>query len=401
MKNLIIISLLSVCINAQTLLNETFGNFVINDDSARLSLVFDDTYLSANAIGAIDSLHNDWSGTIADGKIVRNGWSNYQNMLDSLVSGSPLYFGGKTLAFDGVDAWLQILAANATALNMGAIDEFTIVCVFKLRGAFTTDAHQYGIFSKERGILTDVGYVFYLRDGGTYKGIRAFGHDGSTNFQFAPAINQSANIKDDDYHVLVYTYTPTSRKYFLDGVEVGSETTSMGSLSNSRNVHLMSIMDSANNNPILFFNGWVSQIFLTDRAVTNIKDLGYLANGWKSLNGGVTRSDWQFHQGVVNDTIYYNTPLTAGSWTVSLSDSAASGVSYEVLTGADATTWTTLATGTTGTSWGSKSYSGTGSGYIAVSVASGTAFFDDLIVTRGNNNKFKYNKHSIHSTYLK
>jgi len=116
-----------------------------------------------------------------------------------------------------------------------------------------------------------------------------------------------------------------------------------------------------------------------------VAEIGYKPEGWVGLGSDVTayvRPNWQFALGFTGaDTVYYGTALTTGSWSISIDDSAASGVNYTILTSADASTWTTLASGTTGTTWGTKSYSGTGSGYIGIAVASGTAYFDNLIVS--------------------
>lgn len=119
-----------------------------------------------------------------------------------------------------------------------------------------------------------------------------------------------------------------------------------------------------------------------------IAEIGYKPEGWVGFGADVTiylRPNWQFALGFTGaDTVYYGTALTAGNWSISIQDSAASGVDYKILTSPDPSmpnSWGTLAEGTTGTTWGTKSYSGTGSGYIGIAIASGTAYFDNLTVT--------------------
>ena len=353
---------LSFSLNAQILLNESFSDFRLSAlDSTKLLLDFSRSDFQA-----------DQSPTEAT-FVVGGGLG------DSLIA-SILLADNYGVYFDASNDTMYNLA-NEDVWDFGTSD-FTVECFWKPLVVSPAD-----VMLMTKRNVSATGFEFSIYNGTQYSVIR----NGVANI--ATGVSVSAGT---DYY--------TASRFDRDSNLI---TNLNWGLDNTQNISAYSAVDLTNAFPLAigmeakaptltlsrriksyFYTVRITKRLLTDREVS---EAGRLAKNWISLSGGVTRDGWLFSQGVVNDTIYYKTALTAGSWTITLSDSAASGVSYEVLTSADATTWATLASGTTGTSWGSKSYSGTGTGYLAIAVASGTAFFDDLVVRLAGGEKEKYN----------
>ena len=356
----VLILLFSVTLNAQTLLNETFNNFF----PELPAFTGFELWLVENANNPVGNYLQDLNGDVSD---FTGGGG-----IGTFNGGSVLKSGANSLYFDGTDDYLQtVYDADHTLVS-----NFTILAIIKPSNLTQTNKYFLSRSGQDYNLLWE-----YVNNSVEFYASGATGDDPRTGTSLL-----FTNVST--HHVIAYTYDGSNQIGYLDGVQ-SFDSAKTFSLKNSLSFLRIGQSSSSSNQ----FQGNIEYMVIAKSAFTSqqIKEVGFLANNWMSLNGGVTRSGFGYNQGVVSDTIYYNTALTAGSWTITLSDSAASGVSYEVLTSADAATWTTLATGTTGTSWGSKSYSGTGTGYIAISVASGTAFFDDLVVSSEGGKKTKYN----------
>lgn len=382
MKYLFLLLAITNCSFAQTILSERFNNFLnFPTDSLQLLCVFDNTYVSTVALS--DSVGFDLSGN--NRNLTFTGGSAWR---DSLILDNPLYSGGNALRMTGNTHHWGI--ASASFANPGEND-FSVIYWFIKRNDLDFPFTGHGWFSNG-------GWAIQAHSGGLQLGVKAKNTSGT--IYTSNYTNTYASLTDDVHQVVsVFNRTSDKLESYLDGDSALADVDISGNFSLTSPLE---IQYQTNAGPVGFNLGVIAfAIYNRKLTAQEIKQNYALASGWVSKNDGVIRANFGFNQGIVNDTIYYNTALASGSWTITLSDSAASGVNYEVLTSSDATAWTTLASGTTGTAWGSKSYIGTGTGYIAIAVASGTAFFDDLIVTRGNNNKFKYNKNSIYSTYLK
>ena len=383
----ILFLMLTVTLNAQILLNETFSDFVRTGDANITALwVLDSVYAASKSKSLVSDMVNAHTLT------ANNMSTNYA---DERQSGSPVYSGGEHIDFTAASQeWFSIADVNAADFEPGT-GAYTVEAIIRYEGDFSTSSHQHPYFSKGSGNQLNDSYYYNLRAGSFYKGLLYRAGDGVDGADTAPASDLTSLLNDNDWHVVtiahniggnIYIYVDRVLRNTIDASSITPVTGSSSSLK-------IGAVGGTVNDPVFWTDQDIAAIRYSGivRDSISVAEFGYLANGWNSLNGGVTRSFGEFVQGIANDTIYYNTALTDGSWTITLSDSAASGVNYEVLTSADAATWTTLATGTTGTSWGSKSYSGTGTGYVAIAVASGTAFFDNLVVSLAGGEKKKYN----------
>ena len=356
--------ILTFAASGQSLLNENFSRFQLkNDSNVQLLLRASNTANEDLGKNGIDFTAGNFSTLFAD----------------ELVSGSPSIALGSVLQFHK-----DSLTYFQTATNLDSIVPLTSNFTLDIVAKFEAATGPYGYLFSLGNTYANTGYEVFV-----YVGAGANDATFRVRNETTSASAISTTYNDGSWHIFTAMREGDSLKVYVDGVLSGSATGVNGwNISRETGLRIGSRVDGFYYATFKMSEMRYSSIARDKR---ERKESFYLADNWVSLNGGVTRAGLGFHQGIVNDTIYYNTSLTAGNWNVSISDSAASGVSYEVLTSADAATWATLASGTTGTSWGSKSYSGTGTGYLAIAVASGTAFFDDLVVRLAGGEKEKYN----------
>lgn len=281
---------------------------------------------------------------------------------------NPLYLNGNSLNFAG---GTQALDDNGAAITD---DFYGCKIVFNPAAAVNNATSAQHVLHLEGSFF---GLAFGAASGTVTNEVVLL-TDASSNRSYWATTDASAIT--DAWHVLIMQWDGAKYQVWLDGAEQTTSTTGTPAVLAMDTDFRIGIR-ADNTLPYL---GNISQVTLYDAQLTDqdVNEETFAPKNWKSLNGGFTRDSFGFHLGAVNDTVYYVGGLTSGTWTVSLKDSAGSAVSYKVLTSTNKITWTTLATGATNTSWTTKSYSGSGNNYIAIAVASGTAFFDDLVVTK-------------------
>lgn len=351
----------------QTYLTETFSKFLI-DTSATHTWIFDSTFHADTDGKAVTA--DLGSGTAIT--LTANG-SPALN-----VTGSPIYDGGKVFKSDGTDDHFWVAAAGAGDLNLSDND-FTIAFFFKIH---TDPAANIYIINKRAGTpyynitqrASDDNLLIELRDASTQK-IGAFGALDFTSWYYIAVVRTST---PGDSVVRVY----------LNGASVGTpiDVTGHGTLDNANNFAICVFGGNAGTSSSYPLS--IAQVVVHKDAwsAKKIKEEGYLADGWATYGNdvpGITRSSFAFHQGIIADTVYYNTAITADRWKITVNvDGAAGGESLKVLTSADKSTWSTIGTITATTTATNYSVIGTGLGYIGFGLTSGTVYIDDVTVEK-------------------
>jgi len=351
--------LLTFFSNAQTIIfSDNFSNLINNRLTAKTShfWVQDSQWVADNSTTIF--VDQEGSTTLTEGAANWPAWS----------LSDPVYSGGNTLNFAG--SGQALTASTAPTDNL-----YAFMAVVRPTSIVNAGATAQQLLHLEGGFY---GVEFGASSAGVTNEIVLLTTDGTSSRNYWASATDS--ISAQVWHVLIMQWDGAKYQVWLDGAEKTTSTTGTPAVL-AMDTNFRIGLKADNTRPLLGNLALVKlyDVQLTD---TDVKNETFLGRKWVSLNGGVTRTSFStYDMGVVSDTVYFDSLLTAGTWSISIQDSAGSGVAYEILTSTDKSTWSTLATGTTGTTWGTKTYSGTGSGYIGISVASGTAFFDNLTVT--------------------
>jgi len=358
--------LFTLFLNAQTvLLNETFSNFFSPSDTANSFgyWVLNPEWRALYG-GENDSLTEDLSPFGND--LTVGNWASYAAMLDSCKSGSMALSGGTSLKFTGGTTKHYLYTTTGTGVAR-ANGSWTMLFIWNpaVTGTARKQILMFGAETAAQGA-----WVYHNSSNTMDFDLSATaGPNGVTNF-----------TQNNWYQGSVGNSSGTIQMYLSGATE--STSASMSPNITSGQIGIGHANSSIGQTWGMTGRIEVCKLLKGTPSVKTMKEFGFLAAGWASLKGGVSRVSFGYYQGLTGaDTIYYGTPLTAGSWSISIDDSAASEVGYSILTSSDKSTWSTLGSGTTGTSWGTKTYSGTGLGYIGIAIASGTAYFDNLTVT--------------------
>lgn len=358
----ILILLLSVFSYAQTtLLSDDFGNRIHIDDAVGFWVLIPE-YHSGEATGK--SMVQDLAGS---NNMSLGGWSTVEQMADSAYTASPYYDGGNGVHFDGAASYLYIGSGATTPFKPGTGD-FTIEVAYKLDDR--TNENIVSLRDVSSGwwnVVVTNNNLFSLYSSANSPVIRetAVAISADTDYHFISAADRDGNLVTWRNAASANSLSITD---FADDNIAPSSELRIGRQGNGDNYA----------NGVIHFVGYYDSVLPTN----TIKDHQTLPAGWKSLNGGGSRPGTVFCLGASSDTVYYASTITSGAWNISIKDSAASAVAYKILTSSNLLTWSEIASGTTGTSWQTKTYSGTGLSYIAIAVPSGTAYFDDLSITR-------------------
>ncbi len=291
MKSLLFLLIIPFLLFSQSLIDERFNNFIKSSDGNTVGYwVFDNVY-HANYRNDITANGHDLSLS-----------SNFSDSTQ-FEQGSILYENGNVLRFDGVDDYYYIPNASATAFNPGTGD-MTIEIWIKTGSDVTTSQTliikrvypNWYLLKIQNGILTFALYEDYATaKGGTVTKsvsvntiyyIVAKKYNDGVNDQIALKINNS-----------VYT----------------TSSFSLGTLNISNNGDfLIGAYKDGTGSVVNYFNGYIysvrySNYNLSEKEANNRYAS---ANNWSSKNGLVLRSNWEFYQGVSNDTLYASIPDT-------------------------------------------------------------------------------------------
>jgi len=341
----------------QTLFTETFNSFTPDTAGAMYVLILDSVYHAVNATGLAEN--QDLKG---DYNFTATGFS--AGFDTETTDGSILYSGGKFLTFNSDN-----LDNTSSDLDPGTGD-WTIQIWVK------TSANTGNLMlfndrtSGAAGYQVDFnGNVIraYFLDGGALNTARTFSTN--TNYYITAVYNRDGNLS-------LQLNMGTAGTVDISGRAAQNVTGTV-----------VQRIGGASWTGSLYIDWGIMAVKYSKSEVSDkqLKEDAYLADGWASNSGGVTRNSFAFTQGIITDTLYYNTVLTAGTWDVSVDvDGNSGGETYQILTSADKSTWTALKSATAPASSTTVTVSGaTGLGYIglAVSSAADTVFFDNLTVS--------------------
>jgi hypothetical protein len=262
---------LTLCVNAQVIVNEQFNNFVLNPSKYNpVSMwVFNAGYHTAYSTGK--TVLQD---VVSTNDLTASGGFDWQN---SFTAADPFYSGSNILKFDGTDDYLYILEANATALNPGTGD-FSIVSGFYLGNKTGTQR----IVSKYDG--TPTGYLV-----GLYIGTDATLYNTITNFGGSPTLKETA-MPVDTAKNYINVYSADRSANIVSHTNLTKYAISISALS-SVDLNAGNFVIGAS--PTFGFIVKMNPSFIAyfNRALTDkeAREIGNLAYDWYSKNGKVVR----------------------------------------------------------------------------------------------------------------
>lgn len=284
------------------LYTETFSNFVpVKNDSTVGFWIFDSVYEDISGT----ALNEDYSDSTND--LTINGWADIAAMRSQCTRSSPMYSGGKTLVFDGTAANdLSIAAASATDFAFGSRD-WTLEVVVSPDDAPSGGG---GIVSKaiSFGSGTDGAWLLVVNDAASDRIDAKIGTGVSTNIsvigeQWGSVWQYIAYWRDGDtLRTIVSEVWSIGQRGGInaDPGDINGDNTT------PRNLVIGNIQAALS--PFEGSIAWamISYGVRTDR---QRREAVYLANGWSSVSGNVTREHdgtiWDFHQGFYNSEIVY------------------------------------------------------------------------------------------------
>lgn len=337
---------------SQTLLSETFSNFI--PDTA-----------ASNVIAAYITDETNYPGT---GR-TDHGPNGYDLLVGAAAGGqaqsSVLYDGGYSESFNNSGSWY--IFGGAPLDLTGSFSVFASFYKDDVVGTEYLFCHDDGGANRQWGLYVNGNALRFHVFGGGTNGYRVNTITATTWYNFVGIYDSSG--------------TPALTTY-INGASAGANSGTIAAQLNSIAATATTMSGIANGT--LDYSGELTALYLFEGVLTaqQCKELGYLANGWASLGGGVTRSSFAFHQGIVADTVYYATALAAGNWSITVNvDGAAGGESLLILTSADASTWSTLGTISVTTTATDYTVTGSGLGYVGFGLAGGTVYLDNVTVT--------------------
>lgn len=354
MKYLFWLLVFTLSIQGQTLLTEYFSNFRDTTASSLThSWVFDSTYAeeTKDHVGSFNLTKN---GTI----------TTFQS--------SPMRVDGYCRKFDGSTGYYSTSNSNIAT-------NFTISYWFR-RDDGTNPGGGMRFIQSDNGSTLRNFFLFYH---GATNSLRLSIYISNSIYTIQSTLQGAAlwaDVFDAAWHNLIVTHDGSNLRMYVDGESYATAVAAAGSIDQDA----VAIFIGTDALGVEDWDGYTDQIQTYSIAMTpqQVKEATFLAPGWASNGGGVTRANYAFHQGIVADTVYYATVLTAGNWSVTVNvDGAAGGESLEVLTSADASAWSTIGTISVTTDATDYTVTGTGLGYIGFGLTSGTVYIDNLTVT--------------------
>lgn len=282
MKNLLILLLFPIFVSGQTLINETFNSFICVDTThVKGHWIFDDTYHS--------DIRKDTSGKSNDLTVGANF-----DYINQMTGNNPAFEDGNAVELDGINDYFYIPAAQAGDFNPGTGD-FTIeMLVYR-----TKETNFLRFFFKGDGTsdISTKGYSVFLFGNGVM-GLQF--KDGVENKNYSNIGTIPANtwtyiafVFERDSDLSVYLNNNDAVTYSIAVVQ--------GDISPNNDFII-----GTNASKTQSFGGYIAGIRYSDivRTAKEIKESYALAKNWYSKAGGVSRSNLEFHQGIVNDTVY-------------------------------------------------------------------------------------------------
>jgi hypothetical protein len=285
MKKIFFILLLSFSVNAQVVISHSFSNFTGQSvDSTLSEWIFDRVYRQTLSVSDT-SLLSDIGSNNATLSI--EGWASYAVMLDSLKSGSPIYSGGNALKLDGSND--DLYTSSGTLFNPDSV-----LTVIAWVYASVNGASQAIVTHKGDALATDAGWKLTKHSSNVY---RAEINPGTVNTYVPSAANTTLSAW---LHVaMVIDLVANEGKFYINGIQSGStaDLSSLGPITANPAVALI-IGRSSFGSGVQQFSGRIAKVRYAHRAYTQqeLREDGFLASGWVSRNGNVTRENLAFAQ---------------------------------------------------------------------------------------------------------
>ncbi len=373
MVKYIIIFFLSLSVQAQTLYTTTYSNWIDKDSTNVVYWHILDTIWQAQQ----NSGANPYNDLIRSNNIDMVG----DGGIGAYRTENPLYVGGKALDFDGTDDRLQhsnIDIAARTVVHWIKNDDVINAASGATQATTTGGANNGLIFGAITGGLTN----------------EFVSSNDSINGQYSAWAHATDSL-NNVWHCIIFAFDDIATGYdiWIDGVQRDNVETGDGhGLYKADTFYELGTRQETHSSNT--FNGLilVMKNYSTVLTSKQIIDETFLYPGWVSLSSGALRErsgdTFNFAQGVVTDTVYYNTLIASGVWSIQVDIKGnSSGETYRILTSSDKLTWTTMGSGSAPANSTTTRIRGNGSGYIglAVSSAADTVFFDNLTVTGSSN----------------
>jgi len=274
MKFLLIL-FLPLFLSAQHL-SETFSSFL--PDTANTDLL--GSYIKLTSGGAFETDH---TGAFDFTAINSAG--------DSVVQDNVLKSTAYSVFLDSTNSQIYYLDSDA----FDSDSNFTTVVVFEVldNGGGT------------QSIYRNNGTRFGFYSGTANNLITSVYHDGTSK-----SATDAFDLRDTGVHVAVYRHSNSTgvdgyfdRTLILDEASWTLPIVEFDGLTMLGGYSL-----NGDNTPQFLTDVYVHGFFHYDSILTDqeILEKGYLAEGWYSKNGGVTRASFAYNQGIVNDTVYVN-----------------------------------------------------------------------------------------------
>lgn len=266
-------------------IDETFSNFIPDSTDASLKGLY---ILEPTSYTVTNDLGTSGNDLTAVGSVG-----------DSTEAENIIISGGSSVFFDHSDDEYSNNSAdfNPTAANFSF---FVVARRDTLRNRYA------GWISKRAGYGTAQSGWLIMNSHATGSEIRLELSDGAAEYNV-----YSNDLNNINYHVIVCRIDQASganTQIWVDGANFSR--TRIGDITTLGNI--TSTTDFKVGKGQALFGGYISLAgyyagYFTDQ---QMKQIGYLATGWYSKSGGVTRDSWGWHQGIVNDTVYVPIPDT-------------------------------------------------------------------------------------------
>jgi len=290
---LFIILLLSGSLYSQIIFSNEFNNFYRSTDSNDLFYYIFDPQYRENV--SLDSLNSDLSSANVS---LSYNWNSYTNLLDSVSKSDPLYYGGKTVEFDGNHYFYTDNGANI------GLNDFTIQFGINIPDLLGDKF----IYSKYGGAYPRWRIPFNVNEQPVFTiGDTPGGQDNWIFNLAAPEINNWFIITiTGDRDLELKAYLNEELKYTDNSITWTDHSTA--DLTNTFRMAIGALYSDPNFSSK--FIGNISFIRLKKVVITQkqVKESIYLATNWYSKNGGVYRNNWGWYQGIIGDTIYTAIP---------------------------------------------------------------------------------------------
>ncbi len=366
MRISLILLCLSFLLKSQILLTENFNNFIPDSVATSSGVATDSlkkTYYFKTFSATLDT--HDYTGTFE--LTARTG-----GIGDSVLNNSPIVSGNNSVYFDGTDDQYEILdGSSAIQLSASPFTWSGVVKIADFTGYLYSKGDDYG-FRLSNSANNAKGFFTRLDDGPD---------------RYDKHISSTTLITYNEWVQITYVRAANNAHIYVNGTEIAGMTETgtyadVGGTSTAADFEIGSIVN------VQELQGYYAclQYWDDSLSVKQIRDNVFLADGWVSLSEGAWRNNFAFHQGIIADTVYYNTSLTPGGWNIIVNvDGEAGGESLKVLTSSDALTWITLKTIPITTTATDYDISGIGQGYIGFGLATiDTVYIDNLTVTLAN-----------------